>query len=114
MKKLLVLSLVALVFAACSSPSPVKEAVGEDGKVYSALSPDADIQDYGNGVYYFNYTRKDFAKVLSAFIADHPELEFVSMTGDGTDFHGFDAGYFLLFKKKGSETSLSEVSNPSK
>ena len=98
MKRILFFGLLAL--ASCSSPSPVKEAVGEDGKVHVLLSPDADIQDYGNGVYHFMYTGELFPEALSAFIAAHPELEVLAISGNSSSLYGHNSGYFVVFKKK--------------
>ena len=98
MKRILFFSLLAL--ASCSSPSPVKEAVGEDGKVHELLSPDADIKNYGNGVYHFMYDSSLFPKVLSAFIAAHPELEVLAISGNAAKAYGKNSGYFVVFKKK--------------
>ena len=100
MKRILFFSLLAL--ASCSpSPAPVKEGLGKDGKVRVLLSPDADIQDYGKGVYYFRYTGELFPKALSAFIAAHPELEVLAISGDGSDTYGHhNSGYFVVFKKR--------------
>lgn len=99
MKRILFFSLLAL--ASCSpSPAPVKEVLGKDGKVGVLLSPDADIQDYGKGVYYFRYTGELFPKALSAFIAAHPELEVLAISGDGSDTYGHNSGYFVVFKKR--------------
>ena len=58
------------------------------------------ITDYGNGVYYFDCTREYFATTLSCFIEEHPKLELVSMTGNGTGGSGYDVGYFVVFKEK--------------
>lgn len=98
MKRTLFFSLLAL--ASCSSPSPVREVPGEDGKVHVLLSPDADIQDYGNGVYHFMYTDELFPKALSAFIAAHPELEVLAISGNSAKVYGQNSGYFVVFKKK--------------
>ena len=98
MKRILFFSLLAL--ASCSSPSPIKEAVGEDGKVHVILSPDADIQDYGNGVYHFMYNHNLFPMPLSAFIAAHPELEVLAISGNAAKVYGQNSGYFVVFKKK--------------
>ena len=67
MKRILFFGLLAL--ASCSSHSPVRKVLEEDGKVHVLLSPDADIQDYGNGVYHFMYNHNLFPRALSAFIA---------------------------------------------
>ena len=58
------------------------------------------IVDYGNGVYYFYATEATFANALSAFIAARPELEPVTMAGDGNGTYGRDTGYFVVFRKK--------------
>ena len=98
MKRILFLSLLAL--ASCSSHSPVRKVLGEDGKVHVLLSPDADIQDYGNGVYHFMYTDELFPKALSAFIAAHPELEVLAISGNASSLYGHNSGYFVVFKKR--------------
>ena len=56
--------------------------------------------DYGNDVYYFPVTEKEYAVSLSSFLGNHPELELLSMTGNGNSSYGRDAGYFTVFKKK--------------
>jgi len=56
--------------------------------------------DYGNGVYYFDSIGANFGNDLAAFIASHPDLELVAMTGNGTGTYGEDGGYFVVFKKK--------------
>ncbi|MEK7640814.1 MAG: hypothetical protein AAB389_02360 [Patescibacteria group bacterium] len=58
------------------------------------------VVDYKNGVYYFDYRGPDYANALSKFIAEHPDLEFVDSTGNGTGGHGSDRGYFVVFRKK--------------
>ena len=99
MKKLIFLScLIALAFVSCSTPT--KEVIDENGNVHTVLSTDADITNYGNGVYYFNYTSRTFAEALSAFVAEHPELELVSFSGNGSSVYGVDQGYFVVFKKR--------------
>lgn len=99
MKKMVFLSFMALVFGACS-PSPTKEVIDQDGKVHTVLSLDADIRDYGNGIYYFDYTGDSFGRALSAFVVEHSELELVSFSGDGRGTYGIDLGYFVVFKEK--------------
>ena len=58
------------------------------------------VMDYSNGVYYFDSEGKTFVSALATFIGQHPELEFVAMTGDGNGIYGCDRGYFVVFKKK--------------
>lgn len=91
-------ALLALV--SCGSDSPIKEVVGEDGKAHELLSPDADIKNYGNGVYHFMYTDELFPKALSAFIAAHPELEVLAISGDAAKLYSQNSGYFVVFKKR--------------
>lgn len=102
MKRILFCALSIFALASCDSPSPapVKEVLGKDGKVHVLLSPDADIQDYGNGVYHFMYTDELFPKALSAFIAAHPELEVLAISGNASSLYGHNSGYFVVFKKK--------------
>jgi len=102
MKKIAVVffAVLLLALASCSEKS-TKE-------LYDSL-PNVDYYDYGNGVYYFSRGIDDdteapylfagkFAEALSKFIAEHPNLELVSMTGDGSrQFNGQDIGYFGLF-----------------
>lgn len=56
------------------------------------------IVDYDNGVYYFPYARAEYAKALSNFIGDHPDLRLVSQTGD--PISGQDQGYFVVFEPR--------------
>jgi hypothetical protein len=64
------------------------------------------ITDFGNGVYYFPYVRSTFAKNLSNFIANHPELEYVNSTGDvynaKTGSIVRSIGYVVVFREKPS------------
>jgi len=59
----------------------------------------ASIIDYDNGVFYFDKTRSSFGNTLSSFIKTHPNLELISMAGDGTGAYGTERGYFVIFKK---------------
>lgn len=96
MKKILFLSLMALMFGACA-PSPTKEVINQDGEVRTVLSPDADIRDYGNGIIYFNYYGRWFIPLFSAFLGENREIEIISIfqirSGD------LD-GYLVYFKGK--------------
>lgn len=53
-----------------------------------------EIINYGNGVYYFEQTEDDFGKALSKFIAEHPELRLVVISGEIYD----QEGYFVIFE----------------
>jgi hypothetical protein len=59
-----------------------------------------EIRDFGHGVYHFPYIYDEFGDSLSVFIANHPELEYLSSTPgkrvDGTVLHG----YFVVFREK--------------
>lgn len=92
MKKLLLIVLLIFI-PACRSANDVS-------RVRQVNPAELPVIDYGNGVYYFPATEANFANNLSAFLYNHPELELVSVTGDGTDVHGRDAGYFVVFRKK--------------
>ena len=91
MKKLLLLAFV-LVCVGC-----------EDNTQFNPKGPIAasKVMNYGNGIYYFPYKGRDFPQVLEAYSTDN-ELEIVSITGDGTGPQGYDRGYYVIMKKKGS------------
>jgi len=94
MKKVFFLVVIGsiLLLSACDSTADHKNIV---------TNKDAtNVVNYGNGVYYFNYTRANFANTLSSFIAYHSELELVAITGNGTAGYGKDAGYFVVFRPK--------------
>ncbi len=46
------------------------------------------------------YTGELFPKALSAFIAAHPELEVLAISGNSAKVYGQNSGYFVVFKKK--------------
>lgn len=58
------------------------------------------IVDYGNGVYYFKCTTKNFGTNLSLFLSDSTKT-LISITGDATSManHGADNGYWVVVKK---------------
>lgn len=106
--------IVALLVVSCDN-KPTKTIVGEDGKTYEVINDSSPqlmqdlgngVQDFGNGVYYFTYNQVKFAQALSEFIGQHPELKFVSATGNGTGSSaggyewGRDKGYFVVFEKR--------------
>lgn len=53
---------------------------------------------YGNGVYYFYSTNKEFGVALSSFLSDSSK-QVLSVTGDGTDSYGEDRGYWVVITK---------------
>ena len=98
MKKLFLCALSTFALVSCNLFSPVKEVVGEDGKVRSVLSPHARIEYFGNGVYFFHHTDEEFSRVLSVFLAEHPELEIVTISASKTSYT-----HVVVFKEKTSE-----------
>jgi hypothetical protein len=88
MRTILLLSLLALV--SCNDPTAPLP------KEYPASTP----SDHGNGVYYFHCTGAKFAKSLGDFKASRPELEIVSICGNGTGPYGTDIGYFVVTSEK--------------
>ena len=104
MKKLSLWIFMVLVLVSCSEkPTKTTQVEGIDGNIYETIAPWSEnsekIKDYGNGVYYFKYLNESFAQQLSAFILAHPELEFVSIAGNGSNVHRSDKGYYVIFRK---------------
>lgn len=57
-----------------------------------------------NGVFYFPYSY--FRKTLSKFIAEHHELELVTMSAYDSGSYG-TLGYFVVFKEKSHEENIA-------
>jgi len=93
--------MVCLLVVSCtdSKQLPTKTVVKDD-KIYQVVDYSSGIINYRNGVYYFDYNLEDFAKSLSQFIEEHPELRFVSFTGIGANNHDYDKGYFVVFENR--------------
>lgn len=100
MKKFVVLCIVVMMIAIVGCVNNTsKSAVQNEQTVKTADG----IKNYGNGVYYFDYTKSNFGEQLSLFIGQHPELRMVSfapynagsiaLPSGGTD------GYFVKFEK---------------
>lgn len=77
-----------------------KEAIGDSGLV---------VENYGQGVYYFDYTGKWFGYALASFKSANPDLLETSISGqverknDYSDFradYGATTGHFVTFRKK--------------
>ncbi len=64
----------------------------------TALDPVTPVS-YGNGVYYFDATERQFGISLSAFLADTTK-QLLSITGDNTIGTGIDQGYWVVVKEK--------------
>ncbi len=58
------------------------------------------IIDRGEGIYYFDYVKKDFTDALVKFKKEHPELIITSSNGDGNGEHGRDIGYWVITEKR--------------
>jgi hypothetical protein len=104
-KALACLSLASLTLAGCPGETGNDLRTGmsfsnPEVQVDAKPSLPGGVIDVGNGVYYFDSTRADFARSLSEFIVAHPDLALVAMTGDGNSDHGRDRGYFVVFRQK--------------
>lgn len=90
--------MVIIVLAGCQNA--IKTPVAQDEQ---KVKMDDNIKDYGNGVYYFNYTDSDFGEQLSLFIGQHPELRMVSFASDNDGSIAFPdggtKGYFVKFEQ---------------
>jgi hypothetical protein len=69
-----------------------------DKSINSIEALQSKVIDHGNGVFYFNNIRSSFGNTLSNFIKTHPNLELVSIAGNGTGASGVELGYFVVFK----------------
>lgn len=58
-----------------------------------------EVVNYGNNVYYLPHKQAGFGNALSRFINEHPDLELIALTGNGTGAYGEDSGYFAVFRK---------------
>lgn len=97
MKKIYFFALVMTLFIVQScSLAGNKENVSEITNVAAA---EVSVTDYGNGVFYFDNVKSSFGNTLSGFIKTHPDLELVSIAGNGTGLQGMEEGYFVVFKK---------------
>lgn len=67
----------------------------EGGKQYQS---NIGIRDYGNGVFYFNYTEGDFAKALSGFSETHKVISICPNTPPSSQGGAF--GYFVVAEEK--------------
>jgi hypothetical protein len=104
MKKLFFIGLMVCLCVACEQPT--KTITGDDGKEYTVVDDVksvSKITDYGNGVYYFDYVGKEFARHLSDFIGQNPSLELVAMMGNADGMYGRNYGYFVVFREKKTE-----------
>ncbi len=102
-KKFLLLMLTPLLMADdCEGRKPASVGptiVVEDTAHATKAEPCAPV-DYHEGVLYFPCLERDFGLALSSFIGSHPDVEVVSMVGDGTNAAGVDRGYFVVVRPK--------------
>lgn len=89
-----ILIIVVAMFAGCV-PLPPPEKIRESGTVVKTI----EIEDYGQGIYYFPYSREDFGYSLSDFMSRHSELELVTIAV-ATGSQGGTLGYFVVFHAK--------------
>lgn len=98
MKTNFLLAMMIIFLASCVNNTP-KPAVQNEETVQTADG----IKDYGNGVYYFDYTKSEFGEQLSLFIGQHPKLRMVSFTSDNNGSFSLPSGgtdgYFVKFEQ---------------
>lgn len=98
MKTNFLLAIMMIVLLASCVNNTSKPTVQNEKTVKTAYG----IKDYGNGVYYFDYTKNEFGEQLSLFIGQHPELRMVSFASDNDGKvalpSGGTAGYFVKFE----------------
>ena len=96
MKKVLFILLTLSLFTACMNDTDKGPAQTENEKtVYPIVKP----IEYGNNVYYFNCTQRQFARSLADFLSDSTK-HVVGMTGDASNGDGYDTGYFVVIEKR--------------
>lgn len=99
MKKIcmLLMVMVAISTVVGCSPDPyVKEvsASALEGQEFTD-----NIRMYSNNVYYFDFTGENFAKALSKFLEENPELEVASIASDNNAGYGVTTGYIVAMRK---------------
>jgi len=72
----------------CSDPAT------NSANIVATQPTSAYVVDHGNGVYYLPMKDEDFAKGLSRFVGEHPDLEVVAIAGNGERYG--DSGYFVI------------------
>lgn len=58
------------------------------------------VKDYGEGVYYFPFTKSEFGKALAQFLRAHKDLKVSAIPGDEDNPAGKTDGYFVVFEPK--------------
>lgn len=99
MKTKILLGIIIIILTGCGNNTP-KQVIQNEQTVKMADG----IKDYGNGVYYFDYTRSKFGEQLSLFIGQHTELRIVSFASNNSGSIGFPSGgtdgYFVCFESR--------------
>jgi len=99
---------ICLVFLnACAPPGPPtvqrivdKEATTVQKATEAKVVEVVRAERYSETFYYFPHIEKEFAHNFVSFTVDHPELDVVTITGDGAGSYGRNQGHFVVFKKK--------------
>lgn len=80
--------LIAITAVACNDPM-----IPQKSQEYPQVS------SYGNGVFYFPYTRYEFGKALSSWREKHnfkSACQIISVVSDDTYGYGSTTGYFVI------------------
>jgi hypothetical protein len=97
-------ALILLIFNTLSNRQHRQQVAGQATiTIFQSNSLQANdwvlVDNYGNGIYYFNHRGKEFGKALSAFLSQHQKLEVISITGDVEEL-GRTYGYWVACKSK--------------
>lgn len=60
----------------------------------------ANIVHYGEGVYYFDSVDANFGNALADFVANHQDLELISVAPNDNKGSGYTTGYFVVFRRR--------------
>ena len=95
--KILLVMMMIILLASCGNNTTKPVAQNEE-----TVKMSDGIKDYGNGVYYFDYTDSNFGEELSLFIGQHPKLRMVSFASNDDGSIAFPSGgtdgYFVKFE----------------
>ena len=91
----LLIVFIGVAFVACSDANDPNDPNDPD----MGASKNTELKNYGNGVYYFPYTR-DFGNELSLFVENNPNLRLVSIAPLDIKGYGNTTGYYVYFEPK--------------
>lgn len=98
MKKIYFLISILFLFASCESDYKSHHEQKNSNQL-NITKP----TNFGNGVYYFESRKEDFARSLSKFLSDGTKTV-LAISGNGTEWgtygSGSDIGYFVIVKEK--------------